>query len=156
MLARQSTIVARRIHCLSRSLGGSRRLGDCSVLQIRPSCFGPPAIAGGVSISTSKARNYRGSLAVEAEMGGGQEIEAAAAAGGSSASHKHSNRLAQEHSPYLLQHAHNPVRKISLFSFYAKFWQNFWALFHPEETGVSVSRDFCLRIDMWIVRCKNE
>ncbi|XP_048422485.1 spermatogenesis-associated protein 20-like [Pyrus x bretschneideri] len=24
-------------------------------------------------------------------------------------SHKHSNRLAAEHSPYLLQHAHNPV-----------------------------------------------
>jgi hypothetical protein len=83
------------------------------VLQIRPSFFGPPAIAGGVSISTSKARNYRGSLAVEAEMGGGQEMEAVGAAGGgSSASHKHSNRLAQEHSPYLLQHAHNPVRKI--------------------------------------------
>lgn len=27
----------------------------------------------------------------------------------STSSHKHSNRLATEHSPYLLQHAHNPV-----------------------------------------------
>ncbi|KAL6968455.1 dTMP kinase [Sarracenia purpurea var. burkii] len=27
----------------------------------------------------------------------------------SSATHKHTNRLAAEHSPYLLQHAHNPV-----------------------------------------------
>lgn len=27
----------------------------------------------------------------------------------SSSSHKHTNRLSAEHSPYLLQHAHNPV-----------------------------------------------
>lgn len=26
-----------------------------------------------------------------------------------SKAHKHTNRLAEEHSPYLLQHAHNPV-----------------------------------------------
>lgn len=32
-------------------------------------------------------------------------------------SHKHTNRLAAEHSPYLLQHAHNPVSLIFL-SFY--------------------------------------
>lgn len=31
----------------------------------------------------------------------------------SSAEHKHTNRLAEEESPYLLQHAHNPVRKLS-------------------------------------------
>jgi hypothetical protein len=31
----------------------------------------------------------------------------------SSTSQKHTNRLAAEHSPYLLQHAHNPV--ITLF-----------------------------------------
>ena len=144
MLARQSTIVARRIHCFSRRLGG-RRLGDCSVLQIRPRFFGPPAIAGGVSISTSKARNYRGSLAVEAEMGGGQETEAAAAAaGGSSASHKHSNRLAQEHSPYLLQHAHNPVRKISLFSFRAKFWQKISGLCSILKKLVFLCQKICV------------
>lgn len=112
------------------------------MLQIRPSFFGPPAIAGGVSISTSKARNYRGSLAVEAEMGGGQEIEAAA--GGSSASHKHSNRLAQEHSPYLLQHAHNPVRKISLFSFRAKFWQKISGLCSILKKLVVLCQKICV------------
>ncbi|XP_078794191.1 spermatogenesis-associated protein 20 isoform X3 [Oryzias latipes] len=32
-----------------------------------------------------------------------------ASGGGSSSPHKHSNRLAREKSPYLLQHAHNPV-----------------------------------------------
>ena len=32
----------------------------------------------------------------------------------SSHSHKYSNRLAAEHSPYLLQHAHNPVSAIHL------------------------------------------
>lgn len=100
------------------------------MLQIRPSFFGPPAVAGGVSVVTLKARNYRGSLAVEAEMGGGQEVEAVGA-GASAASHKHSNRLAQEHSPYLLQHAHNPVRKkICLFSC------KFLGSLTPEETGV--------------------
>ena len=30
-------------------------------------------------------------------------------------SHKHTNRLAAEHSPYLLQHAHNPVSKTPIF-----------------------------------------
>jgi hypothetical protein len=28
--------------------------------------------------------------------------------------HKHTNRLAQEQSPYLLQHAHNPVSQIMI------------------------------------------
>lgn len=37
----------------------------------------------------------------------------------SSTSQKHTNRLAAEHSPYLLQHAHNPVINLpSLFLFY--------------------------------------
>lgn len=36
----------------------------------------------------------------------------------SSHSHKHTNRLAAEHSPYLLQHAHNPVCNVYLFIFY--------------------------------------
>lgn len=34
---------------------------------------------------------------------------AMAMADGGSEAHKHTNRLAEEHSPYLLQHAHNPV-----------------------------------------------
>lgn len=33
----------------------------------------------------------------------------------STTSQKHTNRLAAEHSPYLLQHAHNPVIKFALF-----------------------------------------
>ncbi|XP_024370757.1 uncharacterized protein [Physcomitrium patens] len=36
-------------------------------------------------------------------MAGGIDVD------GGSTSHKHTNRLAKEHSPYLLQHAHNPV-----------------------------------------------
>jgi hypothetical protein len=32
-------------------------------------------------------------------------------------SHKYTNRLAHEHSPYLLQHAHNPVIPLLSFSF---------------------------------------
>lgn len=34
--------------------------------------------------------------------------------GSTSLSHNHTNRLASEHSPYLLQHAHNPVSLDSL------------------------------------------
>lgn len=35
----------------------------------------------------------------------------------SSSSHKHNNRLTSEHSPYLLQHAHNPVLHITTTTF---------------------------------------
>lgn len=39
---------------------------------------------------------------------------APAGPGGDNGEHKHTNRLAQEESPYLLQHAHNPVRGAGL------------------------------------------
>lgn len=49
---------------------------------------------------------FRASSISEARMAGGGTTDGEAG----SASHKHTNRLAKEQSPYLLQHAHNPVR----------------------------------------------
>eukprot|EP00064_Thunnus_orientalis_P007385 superscaffoldBa00000817_g7405 len=53
--------------------------------------------------------------------------------GPSSSPHRHTNRLAKERSPYLLQHAHNPVD---------------WESFEDEEIGKILSDNFvCIKVD---------
>jgi hypothetical protein len=107
MLARHSTVVVsrgitcciRRAHCPKRS--------SFALLPGRPGGGGGSATVLGSGIGSAAVRRgyFRAGAIAEARMAGG-----GTGGGGGSASHKHTNRLAREHSPYLLQHAHNPVR----------------------------------------------
>ncbi|CAM6089523.1 unnamed protein product [Calypogeia fissa] len=60
------------------------------------------------TVLNRRSLRKRGLWNLRSNMGG---VEGSSSAGGgaTSSSHKHTNRLAKEESPYLLQHAHNPV-----------------------------------------------
>lgn len=67
---------------------------------------------------------------------------AARSSGGSSHSHGYTNRLATEHSPYLLQHAHNPVIQ---FLFSSVCVCVFLLVSFPELMFGCISIFYCLR-----------
>lgn len=101
-------LVSRRIYSLHSqcpSLQKDRvlRLSWCGA---RCSGFSLPTsklLSLGCGGAQPKGKNIWFTLKLKASMAGGIDVD------GGSTSHKHTNRLAKEHSPYLLQHAHNPV-----------------------------------------------
>lgn len=123
MLARQSHVVVSRGICCIRRAHYPKR-SSFALLSGRPGGGGD----AGTSSSSSSSSRWRTSTlfspGIEAPLSGRSSFwvsstSEARMAGENdgdegSASHKHTNRLAKEHSPYLLQHAHNPVSFLGL------------------------------------------
>lgn len=90
-------------------LRGAARLGLAAAGHSLGRCLRSPAILGSLpknNYFTSVPSHQKRGIGVlhTRTMASAAEPPQAAAA-----EHKHTNRLAQEESPYLLQHAHNPV-----------------------------------------------
>jgi len=104
MLARQShVLVSRGFCCIRRKalLNNFPKRSCFALLSGRP---GFVAARPGIEKSASSSLRSFGTSQVRmaGEMDGDHDASA-------SSHHKYTNRLAKEHSPYLLQHAHNPV-----------------------------------------------
>lgn len=120
MLARQShVLVSRGICCITRrriQAHSHPKRSSFALLSGRPGVAASsssgsflgrccPGIEVVAPLTRSGFRSFKATR-MAGEMDGDRHESSAAS------SHKHTNRLAKEHSPYLLQHAHNPVCKL--------------------------------------------
>ncbi|KAM3592167.1 uncharacterized protein V6R79_013914 [Siganus canaliculatus] len=80
---------------------------------LEPARFLTAAFWGADSLHLSSVANnttcFRLTHSTPHPLSGSSSLYMSMASGGSSSPHKHTNRLSRERSPYLLQHAHNPV-----------------------------------------------
>ena len=109
--------MSRGIACCIRRAHYPKRL-SVALFADRPRAAAAPLSAsavlfnpgiGAAAVIGSGRGYFRASSISEVMMTGGADGEGGSGSGYTSESHKFTNRLAKEHSPYLLQHAHNPV-----------------------------------------------